>query len=246
MVKEKSITRSKGVGALLFVMALIGFATVIYRIAGYQFEYNAQFTPVDYGRFNVLTYFTIQSNTAACCYFMLIALANFGVKKFEKIAYNSTLGVFITLYVLVAGITYNAGFPLKMTQPWTFDTFYHAFISFLQIYFHIVMPIAVIFLLIFPLGFERLSKKAVILSGVYPLVYSIVSMIRGPLVDPVYYPYPFYNPEFIWNTFMKDKPFSAVGAYGIIAVLLVFGISLFIIICAIIALVHNKRIKKYE
>ena len=45
MVKEKSITRSKGVGALLFVMALIGFATVIYRIAGYQFEYNAQFTP---------------------------------------------------------------------------------------------------------------------------------------------------------------------------------------------------------
>ena len=246
MVKEKSITRSKGVGALLFVMALIGFATVIYRIAGYQFEYNAQFTPVDYGRFNVLTYFTIQSNTAACCYFMLIALANFGVKKFEKIAYNSTLGVFITLYVLVAGITYNAGFPLKMTQPWTFDTFYHAFISFLQIYFHIVMPIAVIFLLIFPLGFERVSKKAVILSGIYPLVYSIVSMIRGPLVDPVYYPYPFYNPEFIWNTFMKDKPFSAVGAYGIIAVLLVFGISLFIIICAIIALVHNKRIKKYE
>ncbi len=246
MVKEKSITRSKGVGALLFVMALIGFATVIYRIAGYQFEYNAQFTPVDYGRFNVLTYFTIQSNTAACCYFMLIALANFGVKKFEKIAYNSTLGVFITLYVLVAGITYNAGFPLKMTQPWTFDTFYHALISFLQIYFHIVMPIAVIFLLIFPLGFERVSKKAVILSGVYPLVYSIVSMIRGPLVDPVYYPYPFYNPEFIWNTFMKDKPFSAVGAYGIIAVLLVFGISLFIIICAIIALVHNKRIKKYE
>ena len=246
MVKEKSITRSKGVGALLFVMALIGFATVIYRIAGYQFEYNAQFTPVDYGRFNVLTYFTIQSNTAACCYFMLIALANFGVKKFEKIAYNSTLGVFITLYVLVAGITYNAGFPLKMTQPWTFDTFYHAFISFLQIYFHIVMPIAVIFLLIFPLGFERVSKKAVILSGIYPLVYSIVSMVRGPLVDPVYYPYPFYNPEFIWNTFMKDKPFSAVGAYGIIAVLLVFGISLFIIICAIIALIHNKRIKKYE
>ncbi len=246
MVKEKSITRSKGIGALLFVMALIGFAIVIYRIAGYQFEYDAQFTPVDYGRFNVLTYFTIQSNTAACCYFMLIALANFGVKKFEKIAYNSTLGVFITLYVLVAGITYNAGFPLKMTQPWTFDTFYHAFISFLQIYFHIVMPIAVIFLLIFPLGFERVSKKAVIHSGIYPLVYSIVSMIRGPLVDPVYYPYPFYNPEFIWNTFMKDKPFSAVGAYGIIAVLLVFGISLFIIICAIIALVHNKRIKKYE
>ncbi len=238
------ITKNKPLGVLLFIMALIGFAIVIYRIAGYQFEYDAQFTPIDYGRFNVLTYFTIQSNLACCIYFCITALGIFGNEKALKISSNPTLKVFITLYVIVAGLVYNGGFPLKMTQPWTFDTFYHAFVSFLQIYFHIVMPITVIFLLMFPFTNEQISKKNVVLSGVYPLLYSLFSMIRGPLVNPVYYPYPFYNPEFIWQTFMKDKPFNAVGAYGLIAVLLVFGISLFIAICAIIAFVHNKRVKK--
>ncbi len=241
--KYNPISRNKAVGIILCIMALIGFFIVIYRIAAYQFEYDAQFTPVDYGAFNVLSYFTIQSNFACCCYFLICALAIFGNKKAEKIAFNPNVKLLLTLYVIVAGLTYNAGFPLKMTQPWTFDTTWHAFISFLQIYFHIVMPIAVILLLIFPFTNERVTKKAVLLSGIYPLAYSIFSMIRGPLVTPTYYPYPFYNPEFIWTTFMKDKPMNMAGAYGLIAVLLVFGISLFIGICAIIALVHNKRVK---
>ena len=240
------VTKNKPVGVILLIMALIGFAIVIYRIAGYQYEFDAQFTPVDYGRFNVLTYFTIQSNFACCCYFLTVALAIFGVKKVEIIAFNPVVKVYITLYVIVAGVTYNMGFPLKMTQAWTFDTFYHAFISFLQIYFHICMPIAVIALLFFPFTNQKVSKKAVLLSGVYPFVYSIVSMVRGALFKPTYYPYPFYNPEFIWQTFMKDKPMNFLGAYGLIAILLVFGISLFITICAIITLIHNKRAAKTE
>ena len=238
------ITKSKTLGVILFIMALTGFAIVIYRIAGYQYEYDAQFTPVDYGRFNVLTYFTIQSNLACCIYFLITSIGLFGNERALKISSNTTLKAFITLYVIVAGLVYNGGFPLKMTQPWTFDTFYHAFISFLQIYFHIVMPIMVIFLLLNQFTNEKMTKKTVLLSGVYPLIYSIFSMVRGPLVNPVYYPYPFYNPDFIWQTFMKDKPFNAAGAYGLIAVLLVFGISLFIAICAIIAAIHNKRVKK--
>lgn len=238
------ITKNKPLGVLLFIMSLIGFAIVIYRIAGYQYEYDAQFTPIDYGRFNVLSYFTIQSNLACCIFFFITALGIFGNDKALKIASNPVLKVFVTLYVIVAGLTYNAGFPLKMTQAWTFDTFYHAFISFLQIYFHIVMPIMVIFLLFFPFTNEKVKAKSVFLSGVYPFVYSIFSMVRGALFKPTYYPYPFYNPEFIWQTFMKDKPYNAVGAYGLILVLLVFGISLFIAICALITLVHNKRVNK--
>ena len=240
------ITKNKALGVILFILALIGFAIVVYRIAGYQFEYDEKFTPVDYGRFNVLSYFTIQSNIACCIYFLITALGIFGNEKALKIASNPTLKVYITLYVIVAGLTYNAGFPLKMTQPWNFDTFWHAFISTLQIYFHIIMPIAVIFLLFFPFTNGKISAKNVVLSGVYPLIYSIFSMIRGAYSNPTYYPYPFYNPEFIWETFMKNKPFSLIGAYGIISVLLVFGISLFIAICALIALVHNKRVKTFS
>ena len=238
------IAKNKPLGVILFIMALVGFAIVIYRIAGYQFEYDAKFTPIDYGRFNVLTYFTIQSNLACCIYFCITALGIFGNERALKISSNPTLKVMITLYVIVAGLVYNGGFPLKMTQPWTFDTFYHAFVSFLQIYFHIIMPIMVIFLLLHPFTNETVSKRSVLLSGVYPLIYSIFSIVRGAFTDPTYYPYPFYNPEFIWETFMKGKPMSLAGAYGLIAILLVFGISLFIAICAIIALVHNKKVRK--
>ena len=138
------------------------------------------------------------------------------------------------------------GFPLKMTEAWTFDTGWHAFISFLQIYFHIIMVIAVLLLWWFPFKNEKLGAKTVWLSGVYPLVYSIFSIIRGAYSDPTYYPYPFYNPEFIWQTFMKDKPMNLAGAYGLIAVLLVFGIGLFMIICAILVAIHNKRITNDE
>ena len=241
---ENRITKNKGVAAVLLCMALLGFVIVIYRIAGYQYEYNEQFSPVDYGRFNVLSYFTIESNFACCCYFLICALGFFGNKTALKIACNPVLKIYLTLYVIVAGLTYNAGFPLKMTQAWTFDTFYHSFISFMQIYFHIVMPIAVILLLLFPFTNEKIRPKQVFFSGVYPLVYSIISMLRGALFEPTYYPYPFYKPDFVWQAFMKDKPFNAVGAYGFIALLLIFGISLFIAICAIIALVHNKRVEK--
>lgn len=241
---ENKITKNKKVAVVLFIMAAIGIATVIYRIAGYRFEYNAQFTPVDYGRFNVLSYFTIQSNFCACLYFITVGLGIFGNKKAQKIGFNPTLGALITLYVLIAGLTYNAGFPLKMTQHWTFDTPWHAFISFLQIYFHIIMVIAVLLLWWKPLSNKRLGAKTVLLSGIYPLVYSIISMLRGALFKPTYYPYPFYNPEFVWQAFMKDKPLNTAGAYGLIALLLVFGISLFMAFCALLVFVHNKRIKK--
>lgn len=240
---ENKITKNKAVGCILLVMALIGFAVVVYRIAGYRFEYNEQFTPVDYGRFNVLSYFTIQSNLFACIYFVTVALAIFGNQKVRRFAFSPKTGAFVTLYVFVAGVTYNMGFPLKMTQHWTFDTGWHAFISFLQIYFHIIMLIAVLVLWWFPLRNEKLTGKTVLQSGIYPLVYSLFSMARGALFDG-YFPYPFYNPEFVWQAFMKNKPFNAVGAYGFIALLLVFGIGLFMLFCAVFVFIHNKRIKK--
>ena len=243
---ENKITINKALGVLLLLMAAVGFAVVIYRIAGYRFEYNEQFTPVDYGRFNVLSYFTIQSNTFACIWFVTVALAIFGVERVKRFAFSPRVGALVTLYVFVAGATYNMGFPLKMTQHWTFDTPWHFFISFLQIYFHIVMLIAVVVMWFFPFKNERLTAKTVWLSGVYPLVYSVFSMVRGALFEPHYFPYPFYNPEFVWQAFMKDKPFNPVGAYGFIALLLVFGIGLFMLFCAILVFIHNKRIKKAE
>lgn len=242
--KYNKIAYNKKLGAFLLCIAVIGFAIIVYRVTNYVFEYDPKHSPVDYGRFNFFTYFTVHSNIFAYLYFIFTALAVFGNEKAKKVAFNPTVQVFVTLYILVAGLTYNGGFPLKMTPPLTFDTHYRAFISVMQCYFHMFMPVVVVALLFFPFTDEKIPKKSVFLSGIYPLAYSLFSIIRGPFTNPTYYPYPFYKPEFLWETFMKDKPINMVGAYGIMAVLLVFGISLFIVICAILTLIHNKRVDK--
>ena len=242
--KTNKITQNKLAAVILLMMGLLGIAIIIYRIAGYQYEYNAETAPIDFGRFNVLSYFTIQSNFCACVYFIMIALSIFGNERIKRVVFHPTVGAFITLYVFVAGVTYNAGFPLHMTPALTFDTPYHIFISCMQMYFHVVMVAAVLLLWMFPFRNTKLGVKTVLASGIYPLIYSVFSMIRGACFEPTYYPYPFYNPEWIWQTFMKDKPMNLAGAYGLIAVLLVFGIGLFMVLCAVLVLIHNKRIQK--
>ncbi len=243
MKMYNKITKNKPLGVLLFLMAVIGIAIIIIRLATYQFEFDAKYSPIDYGRFKLVTYFTIQSNFFACIYFIIVSLGIFGNERAQKIGFNSTLGALVTLYVFIAGVVYNAGFPMKMTPPLTFDTAYHFFVSFMQIYFHMIMATTVLVLWFFPFKNDKLGAKCILLSGLYPFVYSVFSIIRGTyFTNPAYYPYPFYNPEFVWQTFMKDKPFNIAGAYGFLSLLLVFGIGLFMAICAILVLIHNKRI----
>ena len=238
------IAKNKAVGAVLLAFALLGFALILHRLCCYVYEYDAQYSPVDFGKYNIISYFTVQSNSFAYVYFLCAGLGIFGNEKAKKIGFNSTVGALVTVYVLVAGVTFCAGFPMKLTPPLKWDTAYHAMSSFIQVYYHMIMPPFALALWFFPFVNEKLGKRCVLLSGIYPLVYSVVSIVRGAFTDPTYYPYPFYNPEFIWQTVRGDAPINTAAAYGIIAVLLVFGIGLFMAITALIVLIHNRRIKK--
>lgn len=237
------IAKNKIVGTILLVLSIFGFLIIAHRLSYYVFEYDPQYSPIDYGKFNILSYFTVQSNFFAYVYLLFAGLGMLGVKKAQKIGFNSTFGALVTVYVLIAGITYCAGIPMGMTPPFKWDSPTHSMSSFIQVYYHMIMPVVVLILWFFPFKNDKIGKNCLAISGIYPLIYSIFSMIRGAISDPSYYPYPFYNPEFIWTTFMKDKPINLVGAYAIIACLLVVGISLFVGITAIIALIHNKRTK---
>lgn len=238
-----TISQSKSVGTVLLILSIFGFLIIAHRLSYYVYEYDPQYSPIDYGKYNILSYFTVQSNFFAYIYFLLAGLGMMGVKKAQKIGFNENIGVLVTTYIVIAGITYCAGIPMGLTPPSKWDTPAHSMSSFIQVYYHMIMPVVTVILWLFPLRNKKITRKTVFLSGVYPLVYSLFSMIRGAVSDPTYYPYPFYNPEFIWQTFAKDKPLNLVGAYGIIAVLLVIGIALFIGITAVFALIHNKRIK---
>ena len=99
----------------------------------------------------------------------------------------------------------------------------------------------------FPFLNERLGKRTVLLSGIYPAVYSVFSLIRGRFTVPAYYPYPFFDPEFVWRTLMKDRPMNLFAAYAIIgACVAVIGCGLFMALCAALVWLHNKRSKKYD
>ena len=242
--KLNPIAKNKAVGAVLLILSIFGFLIIAHRLSYYVFEYDAQYSPVDYGKFNILSYFTVQSNFFAYVYLLFASLGIFGVKKAQKIGFNPTVGALVTVYVLVAGITYCAGIPMGLTPPFKWDSAVHSMSSFIQVYYHMIMPVAVFALWLFPFTNQRLTKKCLIISGIYPLAYSVFSMIRGAVSNPTYYPYPFYNPEFIWQTLMKDKPLNLTAAYLMISALLIVGISLFVGITALIALLHNKRIKQ--
>ena len=244
-MKRKS-TNNKLVGAVLLTMALFGFAIFIYRLCYYIYEYDAQYSPVNYGKYNILSYFTVQSNFFAYGYFLFAGLSLLGVKKAERIGFNTIFGALITLYVLVAGVTFCAGIPMGLTPPFQWDNAYHRMSAVIQIYYHMIMPPVALLLLFFPFRKDQLNKRCILLSGVYPLVYSLFSIVRGQLSDPTYYPYPFYNPEFVWQTVMKPRPLNLIGAYGLIALLLVFGIGLFMGLCAVLVWIHNKRIKRFD
>lgn len=240
--KLNKIASCKPVGAVLLVLSVFGFLLFTHRLCYYVFEFDPQYSPIDYGRFNILSYFTVQSNFFCYVYLLFASLGIFGVKKAQKIGFNETFGALVTVYVLVAGITYCAGIPMGLTPPFKWDTPAHAMSSFIQVYYHMIMPVVVSVLRFFPFTNRRLTKKCALLSGIYPLVYSVFSMVRGRFSDPTYYPYPFYNPEFIWESFTADKPINLTAAYLIILALLVVGISLFVGLTAVIVFIHNKRI----
>ena len=199
------ISHNKTIGVILLILAVFGFLLFTHRLCYYVYEYDAQYSPIDWGKFNILSYFTVQSNFACYVWLLFASLSILGVKKAEIIGFNQTFAVLVTVYVIIAGITYCAGIPMGLTPPFKWDSPGHSISSFIQIYYHMIMPVVVLILLFFPFKNVKAGKKTILCSGIYPLVYSIFSMIRGKLTNPSYYPYPFYNTGFIIETFGSDK-----------------------------------------
>lgn len=244
---KREMTKNKMIGTILLIMALFGFAILIYRPCCHLYEYDPQYYPVDYGRFNFLFYFTVQSNFFAYVWFLFAGLAMLGVKKAEKIGFHSGVGTLVTLYVVAAGAVYCGGLPFGFAPPFEWDTPYHRMTVVIQIFYHMVMPVSTLLLYCFPFRKEKLGARTILLSGVYPVVYSVVSMIRGRFTIPAYYPYPFYDPDFVWRTLMKDRPMNLFAAYAIIGVcIVVIGGGLFMGLCAALVWMHNKRVKSFD
>lgn len=236
-------------GALMILLAVFGIALVVYRVCSYVFEYDPKYYTVDYGRFNFFAYFTVQSNILVCFYLFCLGIAAFGNRRAMRIAYNPTFRLFVTTYIIVTGAVYCGGIPLGMTPPLGWDSFYHSAHNFIQVFHHMIIPPFMVMLFFLPPTDRRIPAKNLWLVGIYPFVYSLFSIARGALSAKHFYTYPFYRPEFFWDMLLKGREMNTVSAYLLMLPMLLIGISLFVIIAAVLRLINNKitsRMSKTE
>lgn len=233
----------KWFGILLLIIGVFGVLVILHRLAHYVYEYDAQYSPIDYGRFNILSYFTVQSNIFVCIYLLTSAAAVFGNRKAQKAAFNPTVGAMVTTYIVITGLVYCCGIPLGFTPPFKWDNPTHSMLSFIQVFHHMIIPPFMLILWFFPSTDREVSCKKAWLFGLYPLLYSLFSMFRGAVFSPEFYPYPFYKPTFFWEILLGDKPINLPLAYLLMVPVLIAGIALFIIFALILILIHNKCVR---
>lgn len=236
-------TREKYFAFLLLVMGIFGILVIFWRLTCYQFEYDPKHYPVDYGAYNALSYFTIQSNIFSSVYLIIKGAALYGAEKAKRFAFSPTVTLFVTTYIIITGLVYCSGFPLKMSPPLKWDTAYRAMHSFTQMFHHVIMPVFMTVLFFFPSTDKKISGKAVPLTGIYPFVYSVFSIIRGAAGKMHFYAYPFFKPGFFTDLFMKGKDVPPAAAYALMLPALFAGTGLFIAAAAILRVLYNLRIQ---
>lgn len=242
IIRKASSSKALGIAAL--ILAVLGFLIFAHRLSYYVFEYDARYSPVDYGKYNILSFFTVQSNFFTYIYLVIYALALFGNKKARRIAFNPTVVSMITTYILLTGIVYCCGIPLGFTPPFKWDTAAHSMSSFIQVYYHMIIPPIMLVLSLFPMTDAKINKKSIPLIGIYPLAYSLFSIVRGAFSSPAFYPYPFYNPHFIFELLCKNSEYSPIKAYLLMLPVLAVGIGLFVLTGKLISVLIEKRAHK--
>lgn len=160
----------------------VGFSVLALVAIGYQYADGRGNNP-DFRTVNFFSFFTIQSNLYAVAILLLAVWidrrgqpsATFDLFRGAAVLYMATTGVVYGL--LLSGYQEE----VQTTLPWV-DTVVHR-----------VMPLVLVadWLIDPPRTSIDLRRAARWL--VYPLVYVIYSLVRGPSAD--WYPYPFLDPD---------------------------------------------------
>lgn len=235
--------KNKIFGICLLILGIFSVLIIVHRLVHYVYEFDPKYSPIDYGRFNILSFFTVQSNIFVCFYLLVTAFAVFGNVRAQKIAFSPMLGALVTTYILITGVVYCCGIPLAFTTPYQWDTPTHSMLSFIQVYHHMIIPPLMVLLWFFPATKAKIPYKKTWLFAIYPLIYSALSIVRAAVVKPTFYVYPFYNPAFFWEMLFKDKPLEIVPAYLLMIPILLVAMLLFVGTAALLIYIRNRRVK---
>lgn len=180
-----------GVGRLAAAGA--GIAAIVGQLItslGYWSTHNVQ--NIALAITNFFSFFTILSNVGAVLVFLVGAYLLFTRSGGDPVWYN-LVRASVATYMIVTGIVYNLllrgiELPQGSTLEWSNEIL------------HVVVPILALLDWLFtpgrlPIDWNQLWKMLV-----FPIVWAVYTMIRGPFTPneltgtPYWYPYPFLNP----------------------------------------------------
>ncbi len=176
-------------GAIAIVAAVVGQLITSYKF----WTEESGLTDTTTQFVNFFSFFTIDSNVLTVLVFLIGALmllkGNAAEPRWFSIGRAS-----VTAYMATTGIVYNVllrgiELPQGSTLPWSNEVL------------HVVAPILMVLDWLFAPGRNRLEWKAIWTIVIFPLVWGIYTLIRGPLTfdavtgNEYWYPYPFLNPN---------------------------------------------------
>ncbi len=169
---------------------------------------------------NFFSFFTILSNATSAVILVWAALWYFtrGTRARSEPRGLAIALASITTYMIVTGLVYNILLRnIELPQgsepiPWSNETL------------HVVAPVFLLLdLFLGPLR-RRLNWNAVVAIAVFPIVWAVYTLVRGPLVtspitgNPYWYPYPFMDPNNFANGYLGVSVYVVAIAIAIIAV----------------------------
>jgi hypothetical protein len=175
-------------GAALIVAAIIGQLVTSFAFWTQEKGISDVTTQV----VNFVSFFTIDSNILTVVVFLIGAVCLIRGESPEP--RWLTIGrAGVTAYMATTGIVYNLllrgiELPQGSTLAWSNEIL------------HVVAPLLMVLDWLFAPGRNRLEWKTIWIIVIFPLVWAVYTMVRGPLVyDAVsekdyWYPYPFLNP----------------------------------------------------
>ena len=143
---------------------------------------------------NFFSFFTIDSNVLTVVVFLIGVVCLIKRETPRAALVRDRPRASVTAYMATTGIVYNTllrgiELPQGTTLPWSNEVL------------HVVAPILMVIDWLFAPGRNRLEWKTIWIIVIFPLVWGIYTLIRGPLTfdavtgNDYWYPYPFMNPN---------------------------------------------------
>ncbi|MDM5193928.1 Pr6Pr family membrane protein [Bacillus hominis] len=200
---------AKMIAIYRLLLSLLAFSALIT-----QFVTRAQVKP--FNPVNFFSYFTIESNILVA---VILLLSSLGTALFGRSEQFGVLRGAATVYILTTGLIYFLllrGLEESLQTP----------IPWVNTVLHYIMPLAMILDWVINPPTKKITWKQATSWLIFPILYVIYSLIRGPFVN--WYPYPFLDPR--------------IGGYGKV-LLYSIGIAVVIgVICGLVKMLGNRSL----